>query len=383
MTGFAEIKRKRRAHRKRRTTRPAVGREPGALRPDPNASSTAHDMFLYDKAGLDERVVESVARVPNSSGRTLWLNTCGLADTDAIAEIGTRFDIHPLAVADIVHTHQRPKAEIYGDTVLVVLRAPVSGPPFATEQISFLVGPDYLLTFQERPGDSFEPVRERLRKGGARIREGSPAYLAYALIDALVDSYFPILERYGDITEALEERIIDTPDPHLVADIHILKRELLDIRRAIWPQREAINALLRDDVPGISRDVATYLRDCADHSFQLLDMVEIYREVAQGLVDLHLSSLSTRMNEIMKVLTVIATIFIPMTFIAGLYGMNFDRGSPWNLPELGWRFGYLFALGLMALSSGAILATFWRKSWISLPFLGKRQLVEPRGDGPL
>ena len=381
MTGLAEIKRKRRARRRtHRTTRPAVGREPGALRADPSALQTAHDLFLYDKTDLEERGIASPASLPELSGRTLWLNTCGLADTGAIAEIGARFGIHQLAVADIVHTHQRPKTEVYGDTVFVVLHAPISGPSFATEQISFLFGPDYLLTFQEHPGDSFEPVRERLRKGGARIRGGGPAYLAYALIDALIDSYFPILERYGDITETLEERIIETSDRHLVADVHILKRELLDLRRAIWPQREAINALLHEDVPGIDREVATYLRDCADHSFQLLDMVEIYREVAQGLVDLHLSSLSTKMNEVMKVLTVIATIFIPMTFIAGLYGMNFDRGSPWNLPELGWRFGYLFALALMALSSGTIIAIFWRKSWINLPFLGTWRPPGPGGD---
>lgn len=378
MTGIAGVRRRRRDRPPKRSVRPSPGRPPGALVSSASASPTVLDLILYDQTMIEDRRLPKPSEIPGAPAGKLWLDTCGLSDTDAIAEIGARFGLHPLAVADIVHAHQRPKTEVYGDTVLVILRAPIGGPPFESEQVSFVIGRDFLLTFQERPEDCFEPVRERLREGGPRMRGSGPDYLAYALIDAVIDSYFPILEKYGEVTEALEERVIATPDPHLVADIHLLKRELLDLRRAIWPQREAINVLLREDMPGVTDDVRTHLRDCADHSFQLLDMVEIYREVAQGLVDLHLSSLSNRMNEIMKVLTIIATIFIPMTFIAGLYGMNFDRASPWNLPELGWRFGYLYALGLMAAAAGCILAAFWRKGWIALPILGKRTPPAPQ-----
>ena len=203
-------------------------------------------------------------------------------------------------------------------------------------------------------------------------------YLAYALIDALVDSYFPILENYGELIEGLEEQVIAQPEPARVARIQRLRRELLEIRRALWPQREVLSALLREDTPCIAPGTRVFLRDCADHTAQLLDMVEIHREVTSGLLDLHLSSLSTRMNEIMKVLTIIATIFIPLGFIAGLYGMNFDRKvSPLNMPELGWRFGYPFALALMLAVALAMLAYFWRSGWI-----GTRRDRADDGDAP-
>jgi magnesium transporter len=185
-----------------------------------------------------------------------------------------------------------------------------------------------------------------------------------------VDAFFPILERYGDLAEALEARVIAAPDPGLVAEIHLLKRELLDVRRALWPQREAINALLHEGEAMIPPEVRPYLRDCADHCFQLMDMVEVDREIAQGLIDLHLSSVSNRMNAVMKVLTIISTFFMPMTFMAGLWGMNFDRASPWNMPELGWTYGYPVALGAMALSGAALVAVFWRIGWIRFPRRG-------------
>jgi magnesium transporter len=208
-------------------------------------------------------------------------------------------------------------------------------------------------------------VRERLRRAGSGLRERGVDYLAYALIDALVDSYFPILESYGEMIEVLEEQVIARPEPARVARIHRLRRELLEIRRALWPQREVLSALLREDTPCIAPGTRVFLRDCADHTAQLLDMVEIHREVTSGLLDLHLSSLSTRMNEIMQVLTIIATIFIPLGFIAGVWGMNFDPGaSPFNMPELEWRFGYPFALGLMLAVALGMLAYFWRKGWL-------------------
>jgi magnesium transporter len=366
MTKAANASRRWRKSR-RRAARPRAGEIPGALVASPDATPTQITCITFDGAHFAETDITQVNDIPEKSSHTLWLDICGLADIETIRAIGDRFGLHPLAVADVVHTHQRPKTEAYPDFILTVLRSPVGGPPFESEQLSFIIGDGFLLTFQERPGDCFAPVRDRLRQGSPRIRSGGSAYLGYALMDALIDAYFPILERYGDVTEQLEQRVIEAPDPRFVSDIHLLKRELLDVRRALWPQREAINVLLRDDMPVITADVRTYLRDCADHSFQLLDMVEIYREVAQGLVDLHLSSVSNRMNEVMKVLTIIATIFIPMTFIAGVYGMNFDTSQPLNMPELGWRHGYLFALGLMAISAGSMLVMFWRMGWIRLP----------------
>ncbi len=356
----------RRKGGRRHAVRPRVGETPGTLVAAPHAAPTRLRAISFDLDTLEEADLAGPPNIPAASGRTLWIDVSGLADTEAVRAIGERFGLHPLAISDVVHTHQRPKTEAYKDYILTVLRAPAGGPPFESEQISFVIGDGFLLTFQERPGDCFDAVRERLRQGGPRIRGGGPGYLAYALMDALVDAYFPVLERYGDAAEQLEEQVIEAPDPHFVADIHLLKRELLDVRRALWPQREAINALLRDDMPIMTPEIRTYLRDCADHTFQLIDMVEIYREIVQGLIDLHLSSVSNRMNEVMKVLTIIATIFIPMTFIVGLYGMNFDRASPWNMPELGWRYGYLFALGLMAASAGSMLTLFWRMGWIRL-----------------
>lgn len=189
----------------------------------------------------------------------------------------------------------------------------------------------------------------------------------YALIDAAIDAFFPILERYGDLADTLEARVIEAPDRALVGRIHLLKRDLLEVRRALWPQREAIAALLHEEAPGIAADLRPFLRDCVDHCYQVIDMVEVQREIAAGLLDLHMSSVANRMNEVMKVLTIISTFFMPMTFLAGVWGMNFDRASPWNLPELGWRFGYPGALALMALSGAMLVAGFWRIGWIRFP----------------
>jgi len=351
--------------RRRHPLRPKAGQAPGTLVSAPGATPTRLRLMSYGPSGLmHESTPAPSAPLPPHSGQTDWIDVQGLADVNAVRDIGERFGLHPLAIADIVHTHQRPKTEIYDGFVLVVLRLPVPGPGFDSEQISLVLGDGFLLTFQERHGDCFDPVRERLRLKGARIMGGGAGYLLYALIDAMVDAYFPVLEQYGDRTEALEQRVIEAADTRLIADIHSLKREMLDVRRALWPQRDAINALLREDLPGMTSEARLYLRDCADHCVQQMDMVEIYREVAQGLVDLHLSSVSNKMNEVMKVLTVISTIFMPMTFIAGVYGMNFDTASPWNLPELHWYFGYPIALAAMALSGLTMVGLFWRAGWV-------------------
>ena len=324
-------------------------------------------LFAYDGGRLVEQHSAALADIEGRAAGLpkIWVDVQGLADVELIRGLGERYGLHPLTIADIVHVHQRPKLESHDDHLFIVLRLPDRTEGLLTEQLSILLGRDFVLTFQERPGDCFDPVRERLRRADSPMRGRGVDYLAYALIDALVDSYFPILERYGELIEALEEQVIAQPEPARVARIQRLRRELLEIRRALWPQREVLSALLREDTPCIALGTRVFLRDCADHTAQLLDMVEIHREVASGLLDLHLASVSARMNEIMKVLTIIATIFIPLGFIAGLYGMNFDRKvSPFNMPELGWRFGYPFALALMLAVALAMLVYFWRRGWI-------------------
>jgi magnesium transporter len=234
-----------------------------------------------------------------------------------------------------------------------------------TEQTTLFLAENALITFQEKPGDCFEPVRARLRQKRGQIRARKADYLAYSLLDAVTDAYFPVLEKYGERIEDLESQVIARPNPDLTTDIHRLKRDLLTLRRAVWPQREMINALARDTTPFIGEQTRVYLRDCYDHTVQLMDMVETYREIATSLTDIHLSGINTRLNEIMKVLTIIATIFIPLTFITGLYGMNFQsEKSPLNMPELSWYWGYPYALTLMAAVAGGLVIYFIRKGWI-------------------
>ena len=345
----------------RRNTRRSsgIGTSPVAIEPPGDAAETTVAWHSY---GTDGYGVEVTRPAPRDD-RLLWIDICGLRDHAQIAEVAASCGLSDLAIADLFHVDQRAHTDSDGDLVLTVLRMPVAGPPFEADQITLVLGPGFILTIREGPRDCLGSVRKRLAGGTGRIRTSS-GYLFYALIDAIVDTYFPILELYGDLVEGLEERILASPGDDAMRDIHLLKRELLDIRHALWPMREALAALQRDDTPQIDEPLLPFLRDCSDHAFQLLDMVEVYRETAQGLVDLQLSSLSNRMNEVMKVLTMIATIFIPMTFIAGLYGMNFDRASPYNLPELGWRFGYVYAIGLMVTSATTMLFVFWRLGWI-------------------
>ena len=347
--------------RRRKSRRADIGASPALIITPNDATDTRIRLLKYGPDSVTE--MQDADAFCKATDGLRWIDISGLKDQDRISDICAKLNLHSLTVADLFHTDQRPKTEISADYVQITLRMPVGGPPFDADQLTVILGHDFVLSVREQSRESFAPVRKRLHDGGTHIRESS-GYLAYALIDLAIDSYFPIIERYGDITESLEEHILTEPQDGVIREIHLLKRELLDLRHALWPLREAVNALVRDDVPHIGEKLRPYLRDCADHAFQLLDMVEVYREVAQGLVDLHLSSLSHRMNEVMKVLTIIATIFIPMTFIAGLYGMNFDRASPYNLPELGWRYGYIYAVGLMATSSTAMLFMFWRMGWI-------------------
>jgi magnesium transporter len=240
------------------------------------------------------------------------------------------------------------------------------GAAVETEQIAIFLGEKYLITFQEKPGDCFDPVRDRIRQITGRVRANGPDYLCYTLIDAIVDDYFPMLEHFGEKLEDLEDIVVRDTDASHVAQLHDLKRDLLMLRRANWPHREMINNLIRDEHNCITADTCPYLRDCYDHTIQLMDIVETYREIASGLVDVYISSVSVKLNEVMKVFTIVATVFMPLSFIASLYGMNCDRqASPWNMPELGWTYGYPLALLLMLSSAGVLIWYSWRQGWIT------------------
>jgi magnesium transporter len=356
---------KRGAMRPRRRSRP--GAPPGTLVADPDARGPEINVMLYGPDALDEVRGCPPSDLAALKGRAevLWIDVTGLGDIAVIAQIGRAFGLHSLSLEDVVDVHQRPKTEHFDDHVFVLARMLAADGRAQTEQLSMFLGQNYVLTFQERPGDCFEPIRERIRQAKGRIRQMGADYLAYAVIDAVIDRYFPVIESLGEVIEHLEEEVIASPSPGQIDRLHQVKRDLLNLRRAIWPTREMVNALTRDDSRFVGATTRVFLRDCYDHAIQLMDIVETDREITSSLLDVYLSSMSARLNEIMKVLTIIATIFIPLGFVAGLYGMNFDRtASAWNMPELGWRFGYPASLAVMVAIAAGLLFYFRRKGWV-------------------
>jgi magnesium transporter len=353
--------------RHRREHRPAPGEPPGSLAATPYARPTHLHLVAYDADGLVEHQSQDAAEIEQRArGVTnVWIDVAGLRDVDTIRAIGQCYHLHPLTLEDIVQVVQRPKVDIYDGYLFVVLRLPRFEKGLINEQVAIVLGHDFVITFGERQWDGFDAVRSRLGHVHSRMRSKPVDYLAYALIDALIDAYFPILEHYGELIDDMEEEVVERATDGLVTQVHGLRRAVMELRRAIWPLREVLNTLTREGTPYVQPETRTFLRDCSDHVSQLLDMIEIDREVTSTLLDLHLSSLSTRMNEIMKVLTIIATIFIPLGFVAGLYGMNFDPAiSPYNMPELHWRFGYFYSLAVMAAMAFGMLGYFWAKGWI-------------------
>lgn len=291
-----------------------------------------------------------------------WIDVEGLHEVELIQQLGDCGGFSPLMLEDIVNTDQRPKLEDFDDYLYIVLKMlhERGNDEIAVEQVSLVVGANFVISFQEGlEGDAFGPVRERIRNGKGKIRTMGADYLAYSLIDAVVDGYFGVLERVGGRIEGLEEEVVASPRPETVRAIHRLKREMIVLRKALWPLREVIGALERRESPLISEPVSVYLRDVYDHTIQAIDAVEAYRDILAGLLDIYLSSLSNRMNEIMKFLTIIGTIFLPLTFIAGIYGMNFR-----NMPGLDWRWGYFTALLLMLAVAVVMLFYFKRKKWL-------------------
>jgi magnesium transporter len=296
------------------------------------------------------------------------VDVLGLGSEDVLKRLGKVFGLHPLVLEDVVNVPQRPKVEDYEDHLVLIAQMVMlkpRGQGFWIEQVSFVLGKHYLLTVQEEPErDCFGSVRDRIRASKGSVRKSGPDYLAYTLLDAVIDGFFPVLEAYGERIEDLEEEVVIHPTRRTLQKIYRVRRELLALRRAIWPQRDAINTLIRGGSDLISPEVQIYLRDCYDHAVQVMDMVETYRELASGLMDVYLSAVGNKMNEIMKLLTVISSIFIPLTFIAGVYGMNFNtEKSPFNMPELSWYWGYPLCLALMAAIAGGLVYFFWRRGW--------------------
>ena len=299
---------------------------------------------------------------PVAGDRVTWLNIDGLHDTELLHELGELAGLHGLVIEDVVSVGQRPKQEEYEDHHFIVLRMLSyndGSHQIDEEQLGLVLGPGYVLSFQEAPGDSFDPVRERIRLGRGQIRTRGADFLAYALMDAVVDEYFVVIEKIGDRLEALEQQLLDDPRRASVLEVHRLKNELLVMRKAVWPLRDLFNALLRDESPPFTAATRLFLRDAYDHAVQVIDSVETLRDITTGLLDMYLSSVSNRMNETMKALTLIATTFIPLTFIVGIYGMNFDF-----MPELHWPWAYP-ALWLIMVGVGvAMFIWFRRKAWL-------------------
>ena len=368
--------RHRRRHQQRFSRRSKPGDLPGLIQPDPEAPPPVVHVMAYGPDEFIERRVTDCRQVRElvNKAPVTWINVEGLGDAGTIRSIGELFHLHPLALEDVVNTHQRPKVEPYPGFLFIVARMAELNDRLETEQVSLFLGSNYVVTFLEDPGDAFDSVRQHLRNAQGCIRSRGTGYLAYALLDAVVDGYFPVVEEYGERLDGLEDEVVTMPSRRTIAWAHQVKRDLRMLRRAIWPLREAINVLAREQNELIDAEARVYLRDCYDHTVQIIDIVETYRELDADLTDLYLSSLSNRLNEVMKVLTIIATIFMPLSFIASLYGMNFNTAvSPYNMPELNWRYGYPFVWGLMIASAVGMYWFFRWMRWIGSHSLEREQ----------
>jgi magnesium transporter len=352
------------------------GTAPGTLTSDPTSPVPELTQTIFSRESIREFVPKNFMQLESiqATSEIEWVNLEGVGHAETVQKLGIRFGLHMLALEDVVNPHQRPKFEDYQEHLFLIMQMPVPlasqeephSRRFQFEQVAVAFGRNFVATFQEIPGDTFDSVRKRLRSDNSLLRTRGTDYLVYSLLDSVVDAYFPILEHYGELVEELEVKVVEHPTSSHILQIHALKRDLLSIRRALWPMRDLLAAMSRDDNPLIRDSTRLYLRDCHDHTIQLLDMVETYRELTTGLIDVHLSSVSNRLNEVMKVLTIIATIFIPLTFISGIYGMNFDpEASSWNMPELRSPYGYVSVLGLMALIAAGLIGWFYRRGWLS------------------
>jgi magnesium transporter len=343
-----------------------TGKAPGTLVHigERKAEKVEIELFEYSQESYEQKKVGSVEDVfaCKDSKNVSWINITGVHDVELIGRIGAHFGIHSLVLEDIVNTGQRPKSEDFGDYIYIVLKMVYRDEKkdgIVIEQVSLIVGKGYVISFQEIEGDVFGPLRSRIRGGKGFVRKKGADYLAYALMDAVIDNYFIILEDIGDSTEKIEEKLVENPSAKLLKAIHALKRNLIIIRKAIWPLREILSGLQRSGSDLIEEGTMVYLADIYDHAVQVLETVEAYRDMASGMLDVYMSGVSNKMNEVMKFLTVFATIFIPLTFVAGIYGMNFKY-----MPELEWHWGYFAVLGFMVTVVLVMLLFFKKKKWL-------------------
>lgn len=343
-----------------------IGLDPGSLVyvGDKEKNPITVTLFDYKSEHFAEKRISNIEELQTykTSDTRSWINIDGVHDVNILESIGKLFDIHPLTLEDILNTNQRPKVDEYPNYLYIVLRMfflDEKDKSLKNEQVSLILTKNFVITFLEDAGDVFDPVRERIKKSGTKMREYGTDYLSYSLIDAIVDSYFHILEKLGEEVEYLEDNIVLNPNKNDIQTIHLLRREMILLRRAIWPLREVISSLQRNEIDFIDEKTRVYLRDVYDHTIQVIDTIESYRDMIVGMLDTYLSSTSNKLNEVMKVLTIISTMFIPLTFLAGVYGMNFT-----HFPELGfdWMYPWGFWAFTLSLIIGMVIF-FKHKKW--------------------
>ncbi|MCA9029358.1 MAG: magnesium/cobalt transporter CorA [Planctomycetaceae bacterium] len=343
---------------------PTVGSRPGTLVISSDALPPVINLMRYSSQGpAIERRIENATELnePFPEQTVTWIDIQGFGDHDVMKLIGERFGLHPLMLEDVINVPHRPKAEVYNDQLLLIINMILTNEETIVEieQVSIVLGKNYVITFQDRPGDVLDPIRNRIRLETAPIRQHQADFLAYAIADTIVDAYYPALELLGDKLEDLEEEVVASPTTKLLHELNRLKNRLVNFRRAVWPQREAINSLIRDHHLLVSEPVRIHFRDVYDHCVQTSEVVEMYRDMVTGMLNTYLTSIANRTNDVMKVLTIVATIFIPLTFIAGIYGMNFQ-----HMPELSTRWGYPIVWVVMLLIAGGMLYFFRKQGWL-------------------
>jgi len=346
------------------------GTPPGTLVSDEDATSESYKIQLIDYNSNELVEIESASTEDCQQylqkGNVTWIHVEGTLQAETLKNIGNVFGLHPLALEDVLNKGQRPKIEEFDDSLFIIMSIPSKKDNnVVIEQISIFLGQNFLISFHVSEQSAFDLIRNRLRKKTGRIRHNKEDYLLYSILDLVIDQGYPMLEDFGEQMEIIEEALINTrPKQSTLAEIHLIRRELLLLRRSLWPQRDVLGNLIRNESSLIHEGTQVYLRDCYDHTIQILDILENFREMSSSLVDVYLSSASHRLSEIMRILTMISTIFIPLTFVVGLYGMNFNHSnSPWAMPELTWYYGYPMAWGIMAAIVIGMIIYFKRKNW--------------------
>jgi len=361
-----------------RKRHPQAGARPGTLLIGTDAAPTEVRVVRYsrDRVRCDTPRDVTGLRAELDPGEVTWIDVQGLGDEETLQSLAEQFDIHPLAMEDVVNVPQRPKTEPYAQHLLIIARlVPESGACASRAvQLSMFVGRNYVITFQDQHTRQFEPVLQRIQCPTARLRQNGADYLAYVILDTLVDGYYPLLETIGEQLELLERRVLADPHPELLQQINVAKNRLMNLRRILWPQREAVRSLLSEENELIGEVVRTFLRDTYDHCIQIADVVEMYRELTAGLLNMYLSSVAHRSNEIMKVLTIMSSVFVPLTFVAGIYGMNFE-----HMPELSLAWSYPLIWCIMGLTALGMLTFFYRKGWIRISRLPTADATAAQG----